>query len=160
MHAEITFIAKYFIVLSVFGAFVVWLKLEIRQKKQFIVLAIVGGILTLLLAKIGSHLFYNPRPFVVGHFVPYFAHGNDNGFPSDHTLLAAMLAFVSWRYSKKAGIGLLIIAIIIGLSRVVAGVHHVIDIIGSIVFAFIGVWLASQIINYAVKKQKTKIAVK
>lgn len=142
MHGIVTFFAKYFIVLSVLGALAVWLRHGKRQKIRFILLAIFGGIITLILAKIGSHVYYDTRPFVAGHFTPYFSHGADNGFPSDHTLLASFLAFLSWQYSRKAGIVLLVIAVLIGLSRVIAGVHHLTDVIGSIIFALIGVLIA------------------
>jgi len=153
MHEIITLIAEYFIVLSIIGTGLVWLKLTNEDKKRFIVLVIGGAIITLLLAKIGSKIFYNPRPFVVGHFTPYFQHGNDNGFPSDHTLLSSFLAFAALKYSKKTGYALLVIAILIGLSRVIAGVHHLIDIIGSILFALLGCTLAYYLIERFWPKQ-------
>jgi membrane-associated phospholipid phosphatase len=64
---------------------------------------------------------------------PLFAHSGDpNGFPSDHTLLASFLAFGVYRYSKKAGYALMVVAVLIGWARVAAHVHHAVDIIGSI----------------------------
>lgn len=148
MHSVVTFVAKYFIVLSVLGAGFIWWRLKNDEKKQFIAFAVLGAILTLILAKIGSHVHSDPRPFVVGHFTPYFPHGADNGFPSDHTLLASFLAFTVWRYHRRAGVYLLILAILIGLSRVIAGIHHVQDIVGSIVFALIGTWIAWKLIEH------------
>jgi len=153
MHAIVTFIAKYFIALSVIGICIVWLRLNMSNKKRFIVVAVIGAILTIVLAKLASKLYYDPRPFVAGHFTPYFSHGNDNGFPSDHTLFASFLAFLSWYYSKKAGLGLLIVALLIGLSRVVAGVHHLLDILGSMVFAFVGSWLAFYLVQKIAQKR-------
>lgn len=142
MHTLVILIAKYLIVVPVVVAGVVFLLQPRAEKKRFVFEAFLGAALAVLLAKIGSHLFYNPRPFVVGHFTPYFAHGSDNGFPSDHTLFSSYLAFLVWRYNRTAGMVLLAVAVAIGLSRVVAGVHHLIDIIGAIGFAFVGVWLA------------------
>jgi len=147
MHEVVTFIAKYFLVLSVIGAIWVWWRLTFNQKKQFIALAVAGAIFSLILAEIGKHLHSDPRPFVVGHFTPYFPHGNDNGFPSDHTLLTAFLAFTVWRYSKRAGWALLGVSVLVGLCRMIAGVHHLQDIIGSIIFAWIGVWLAWKFVD-------------
>lgn len=147
MHELVIIVAKYFIVLSVLGAVAVWLKLPRPDKKQFIVVALLGAVLSLVLAKIGSKLFYDPRPFVAGHFAPYFTHANDNGFPSDHTLFASFLAFVSWKYNRAAGAALLAVAILVGLSRCIAGVHHLADILGSIVFAAAGVCLAALIVR-------------
>lgn len=142
MHEIVIIIAKYFIVLAALVALYVWLKLERDQKKTFILEGLVGGLLALALAFIGSRLYHNPRPFVVGHFTPYFSHGNDNGFPSDHMLLTSVLAFLCLKYSKTWGWVLVILAILIGSSRVIAGVHHSIDIIGSAIFAAIGVAVA------------------
>lgn len=142
VHELVIVVAKYFVGLSVLGAFIVWLRLALPEKKQFIVFAIVAAALSLVLAKIGNKLYYDPRPFVAGHFTPYIPHAADNGFPSDHTLFASFLAFTSWRYSRKAGITLFALAILIGASRVIAGVHHWADIAGSIVAAAIGTTLA------------------
>jgi len=142
MHEIVILIAKYFIVLACLGALIVWLGLKTTDKKRFIIATIIGAIITLLLAKLSSKVFYDTRPFVAGHFTPYFSHGSDNGFPSDHTLFASFLAFLTWHYSKKTGQILLVIALLIGLSRVIAGVHHLIDIIGSVIFAYVGVKLA------------------
>ena len=151
MHEIVIIVAKYFIALAVLVTVVVWLKASRPEKKRFIVLALLGAIFSLVLAKVASKLYYDPRPFVTGHFTPYFSHSNDNGFPSDHTLLASFLAFTVWRFSRKAGIALLIIAILIGLSRVVAGVHHLLDIAGSLAFAFLGVWLGGLLVGRFIK---------
>ncbi len=147
MHEIVIVIAKYFIVLAALIALVVWLKLGKLAKQQFILIAFVGAILALIFAKTGSWLYYNPRPFVVGHFIPYFAHGNDNGFPSDHTLLASFIAYVVFKYNRKAGIALFALALAIGLSRVIAGVHHLIDIIGSCVFSLIAFYIANLLVS-------------
>lgn len=66
-----------------------FLKLEGSTRKKFIIIALSVGVLAVLIAKIGSWLYYNPRPFVVGDFPSYFYHPNNNGFPSDHTLFAS-----------------------------------------------------------------------
>ena len=147
MHEAVIVIAKYFIALSVLLTLYIWLKLSTPEKKRFLLLAILGAILSILLAKVGSKLYSDPRPFVTGHFTPYFAHANDNGFPSDHTLFASFLAFLTWHFSRKAGIALFVLALLIGLSRVIAGVHHLIDILGAVVFALVGVWLASLVVR-------------
>lgn len=148
MHQIDIIIAKYFIALSVIGAAIVWFRLRNRLRIEFILVAIAAAIISYILAKIGAHLFYDTRPFAAGHFTPYFSHGNDNGFPSDHTLFAGLLAFVCLHYSRRLGYGLLALAVLIGLSRVIAGVHHLIDIVGSLVFTFAGTWLAVRLVAY------------
>lgn len=138
MHGFITFIANYALVIPIFGLLIAWLLTDAKtKKKQFLMEALLGAVTIVLLAKIGSWLFYNPRPFIVGHFVPYFPHPNNNGFPSDHTLFTSYLAFLVLNYNRKLGAALLIVAILIGLARVIAGVHHLVDIVGA--FAISGI---------------------
>jgi undecaprenyl-diphosphatase len=147
MQPIITFIAQYFLLLSFAGAIFVWFNLKAADRKQFLLIGILGAVLALLLAKIGGMFYFDTRPFIAGNFSPYFDHTNSNGFPSDHTLLSSFLGFLVLRYHKAWGVALLILALIIGLSRVVAGVHHLQDIVGSFVFAGIAVWFVGMMIT-------------
>ena len=63
------------------------------------------------------------------HSTPLIAHGVDNGFPSDHTALAAAVAVVVLAWHRRTGALLLVLAALLGTSRVLAGVHHVPDVV-------------------------------
>lgn len=106
--------------------------------------AIPAGLFTYALGKLGSHFYFGPRPFVVEHFIPLVSHAPDNGFPSDHTLLASALAAVGMFWNRRLGVALWSIAIIVAASRVYVGVHHPIDVLGSMAFAIVAVsaWYA------------------
>jgi undecaprenyl-diphosphatase len=147
MHNVITLIAQDFIIVPIILALVVWVRLELQLKKNFVLVGIIGAVVTLALALIGSKLFNDPRPFVVGHFTPYFPHGADNGFPSDHTLLGSLLAFLTYKYNRTLGTLALIIALAVGIARVFAGIHHMGDIIGAVAFAAIGIVVGSLIVD-------------
>lgn len=155
MHELVIIIAKYFVLISIIMTAYVWWKLPtFSEKKRFVAEAILAAALSLVIAKIGSKLYNDPRPFVVGHFTPYFSHANDNGFPSDHTLFTSFMAFLVWRYNRAFGYGLLVIAALVGLSRVIAGVHHLVDIIGAFVCSLIGVALAAVIVKAVLGRKK------
>ncbi len=129
-----TLVAKYAIGIPVIIALIVFVRLkEKRARIEFAILIAVGGALSLALAKLGSQLINDPRPFVVGHFTPLVPHASDNGFPSDHTLLASFLGYAIVPFSRKIGILTLAVAACIGLSRVAVGVHHLEDILGSFI---------------------------
>jgi undecaprenyl-diphosphatase len=134
--------AKYLFLVSAVIAIVYFWKYEKRAWKRTILFTGVALILTYILGHITGHFFYNARPFVADNFTPLIPHAPDNGFPSDHTLLAAGIAAVFLYLDRKAAIYLWIIAIIVGISRVYVGVHHPLDIIGSICFALIGTFIA------------------
>ena len=131
------FAAQYLVILSilVLGAYFVS-----QPRASWIPLAwfaIPAGLLILLLGVIGNYVFFDPRPFVVGHFTPLIQHAPDNGFPSDHTLLASSFAAVGMFWHKWLGLALWLIAIVVAVARVYVGVHHPIDVIASMVFALI-----------------------
>jgi membrane-associated phospholipid phosphatase len=134
MDDLITFIAKYFILIPIFVAIYIFLKLSIKKRQEMLIMLFCVGVLSIIFAKIGSHIYNDPRPYIKDGTAALFAHGNDpNGFPSDHTLLASFLGFVTLYYSRKLGVILLIVAALIGWARVAAHVHHLVDIIGSFV---------------------------
>ena len=139
MHGVVVFIAKYFIFLSLLIAAVFWLRASTREKIALGWRVVVGGAIAEGLAQVAGRVYYDTRPFVSEHVVPYFAHAPDNGFPSDLALAASFLGFVILLYSRSTGSLLLVIAVLIGWARVVSRIHHPIDVIGSFVIACISV---------------------
>ncbi len=139
MNAFFVFSAKYLFVLSILilGAYFFFRKWP--AQKRMALFAVPAGLLTYLLGLIGNRLYYNPRPFVVGHFIPLIAHVADNGFPSDHTLLVSSLAAVGTYWNKWLGITLWVIAILVAISRVYVGLHHPIDVVASMCIAIAAV---------------------
>ncbi|EKD43534.1 MAG: Bacitracin transport permease protein BCRC [uncultured bacterium] len=135
MNTIIIFGAKYLIIFIVLIAGIYFFKLEKQKKKEMAVFAIITLPIIFLLSRLAGKLYFNPRPFVVGNFLPLIAHGSDNGFPSDHTLLSTAVAVVVYLYNKKIGIILGLLATLVGLARVASGVHHLADIFGSIMIA-------------------------
>jgi undecaprenyl-diphosphatase len=154
MDPIISFVAKYFILVPVAAVVYILLSLKGRKRKEFLILLLASGILGLLFAKIASHLYYDPRPYIKDGVMPLFAHSGDpNGFPSDHTLFSAFVGFAALSYSKKIGSGLLIVAALIGWARVAAGVHHFVDVIGSFVLTGIAYLIVSSLMKNRRKHQ-------
>lgn len=135
MDSLIIFGAEYLYLLIVVVALFYLVLIEKRRSSEVIVAALIALPLTYIVAKVLSLLYFDPRPFVVGNFVPLLSHAPDNGFPSDHTLLSAAIAAVIFVFERRLGAALFAIALLVGLSRVAAGIHHVTDIIGSLAIA-------------------------
>lgn len=137
MNALFIFGAKYLYLVAIIVAILYFLRQPREIKKKIIILGLVSLPTMYIVAKLIGFLYYDPRPFVVGNFAPLIPHADDNGFPSDHTLLLAAIASVIYPFSKKISILFWMIALTVGFSRVFAGVHHIADIIGSIIIAMI-----------------------
>lgn len=139
MDALIVFGAKYLIWIEAVAA-LVWL-LRAHNRTRTAVFAALSLALSYLAGKAASLLWYNPRPFVEGNFAPLIAHAANNGFPSDHMLFAAAMAATVTYFDRRWGAVLWIMAILVGLARVLAGLHHVTDIAASAVIAVIAVMI-------------------
>lgn len=140
MDSLIIFGAKELYAVIIVAAIVYFFRQPKELRWKIALSAVIALPLTYLLAKLGSILYYNPRPFVVGDFTPLIPHSADNGFPSDHMLISSAIASVVFFFNRKLGSALLFIAFLVGVSRMLAGIHHLVDIIGSLAFAFLATW--------------------
>ncbi len=87
---------------------------------------------------IGS-IYFHPRPFALGIGTQLIEHSNDSSFPSDHTtvLLSLSLYLIYNKETKKEGIILTIVSILVGIARIMCGVHFPYDIVGSTIIAIV-----------------------
>ncbi|HTK33003.1 MAG TPA: phosphatase PAP2 family protein [Candidatus Paceibacterota bacterium] len=152
MNILYIFLAKYFFILSPLILGIYFMYLPLSSKKKMAIFALTALIFTYILGVAAGYLYFDPRPFVVGHFAPLIPHAPDNGFPSDHALFVSGLAMVGLYWSRRLGIALWIIAILVSIGRVLVGVHHFVDVAGSMLIAIIGVSL----MYYTIKNINTK----
>jgi undecaprenyl-diphosphatase len=139
--------AKYLFIVIAGIAFVYFLKQPRSHQKRILMFAALTLPVTFILSKIGALLYNDPRPFVAGHFIPLIPHEPDNGFPSDHVLLCASIAAVIYPSSKSLSLILWALTLLVGISRVLTGLHHSVDVIGSIMLAIVVAAIVYRIIN-------------
>lgn len=144
LDCVIVFFAVYFpfVVLIVAGIFLLMhhevLKAEapfvvlMEKKKEFLALFISASFayVTATLLKI---LFGTPRPFEALSQVSSLFLEKGHAFPSGHAAVFSAIAFTIFFTHKRAGYVFLFSALLIGLARIVAGVHFPIDILGGFV---------------------------
>ena len=154
MNTLIVFGAKYlFLVIPVINLWV-WWQLPKERRLSFAVQVISAGVLALILAKVSGHFISSPRPYIAQHLTPLIAASTDNGFPSDHTLLSATLALLVFMVRRPIGAVLLVLALCVGVTRVLALVHSPIDIVGSFGIALVAVLLSSLIASQRNQREK------
>ena len=113
-----------------------WLAVVARQQAR-LTLATTGhvvvlGVLAYLLAKVLGHLIADPRPYLVDHVRPLIPVAHDNGFPSDHTLLAAVLTASLWWIDRRLLLAFAVGTVLVLLGRLGIAAHHTIDVLGSV----------------------------
>ena len=153
MNNLIIFSAKYLYIVEVALLVLCWMVLPKNRRRALLILSVIYLPLVYVVAKVGGILYVDPRPFVVGHFAPLIPHAMDNGFPSDHMLLGSAIASIIFVYNRKWGTVAWVVAFVVGASRVFAGIHHWIDIVGSVVIAVVMMWIVN---HYLIPRQIKK----
>lgn len=159
----IVFAAAYLIFIVALLAAYVWWRLPGRLRLRVVLQAVLGIALAYVLAKIAGAIHPDVRPFAAQHFAPLVPSATDNGFPSDHTTFAMLAALTILPYAKRWGIALAVLAFIVGIGRVGAGVHSWQDIFGGVAVAAIAAasayygvkWFSSKKIPTSQKKNRT-----
>jgi undecaprenyl-diphosphatase len=69
--------------------------------------------------------------------VPLFLHGGMDSFPSGHAMFFGALAMSLFFVHKRMGYLYFVVALIVGLARIAAGVHFPVDIFVSYILGII-----------------------
>ncbi len=93
--------------------------------------------LAYFIAHILKNIIHTDRPFVALQNIQSLFTETDYAFPSGHSTTIAALAFAVYFRNKYLGLLCIGIALLIGLARVMAGVHFPIDIIGGFAIGFL-----------------------
>lgn len=153
MDNLIVWTAQYllYVMCAVFA--LVWLAGENnRGRLELLLQAVIGLICCGIFIYVAGKLHDDPRPFVQNpSLTPLFSHAADNGFPSDHSVAAGLIATLILLRHRITGAVLWLFAAGIAASRVAAHVHHVQDVVAGLVLgvvaAAIGVLLARLILD-------------
>lgn len=135
------FCAKYLFLVSLGIGGVFFLKASRDEQRSMAMFGVASLALMYLALLLSAQLYTDPRPFVVGHFVPLISHSPDNGFPSDHVLLVSAVAALISVFHRRLGIVLWGIVVLVAVSRVYVGVHHVVDVLASMGIATLVTYL-------------------
>lgn len=146
MPADLTiFAAQYLIYIDAAFAAVAIAFILYRQPRtawlRWAVAIAVTLVLGYVLAQVGAAVYNDPRPFSQDHVKPLIPHAADNGFPSDHGLLAAAIVAAFLLLDLRYIAVFVVLGVLVDWARVGAGIHHVIDVVGSAAFVAIGLMI-------------------
>lgn len=82
-------------------------------------------------------LINRERPYERYHIRPVKKHKKGKSFPSRHSASAFMIAFIMLDVNTGLGHILMICAIIVGLSRILGGLHYISDVLAGFLFSLI-----------------------
>lgn len=106
---------------------------EFIKKWKEICLVFFSGVLAWGIAFVLKILIHTYRPFIVFPNVHSLFSETGYAFPSGHATFFSALAVSIFLSHKKAGYLFMLFAFLIGVARIIAGVHFPIDILGGFV---------------------------
>lgn len=98
-------------------------------------------VLAFAASRVLGHVISDPRPYIVEHVRPLIALSHDNGFPSDHTLLAAALTAGLYWFDRRLVPFFALGTLLVLLGRLGVAAHHTLDVAGSVVIVAIAALL-------------------
>ncbi|OGI72247.1 hypothetical protein A3J61_02045 [Candidatus Nomurabacteria bacterium RIFCSPHIGHO2_02_FULL_38_15] len=127
--------------------------LRTRQKIKELVILLGSTAVAWLFVLVVKNIFVNPRPFLVyPEIQTLFIYGSDDSFPSGHATFYGALAVSIFAYHRRAGIVFAIGAVLIGLARIIAGVHFPLDVLMGFIFG----GSVSVLVYYTIRKLSVK----
>ncbi|HEY8742778.1 MAG TPA: phosphatase PAP2 family protein [Chloroflexota bacterium] len=112
-----------------------WLLVAFRQRWRITLASVLQTVLlfglSYVAAKLLSHVIFDQRPYLLQHIQPLIPLAQDNGFPSDHTLLAWALALSLIWLAPAAVWPFVVGAVLVMLGRLGVAAHHTLDVAGS-----------------------------
>lgn len=105
--------------------------------RRMVVQALVSAFVAFGIGSVLGHLFYRDRPFVTHHVHQMIDHAANASFPSNHSIGSFVIAFSIFLCRKKDGAFWLLLAALIGFSRIWNGVHYPTDVISGAIIAIV-----------------------
>jgi undecaprenyl-diphosphatase len=110
--------------------------------RKAVLLAIASVSVALLINQIIGHIYFRPRPYIDHQVTLLLTKSADPSFPSDHATGSFALAFsILLFYRRPVGYCMIVLAALLGLSRIYVGTHYPLDVLGGILTAACGVFI-------------------
>ncbi len=126
-----------------------WLVAVIRRRATLTAVVagriVVLGVVAFLMAKVLGHVIIDPRPYLLTHTQPLIPTAHDNGFPSDHTLLAAFLMASLWWIDRRVVPAFAVAALLVAVGRLGIDAHHTLDVVGSMAITIVAALVAGAV---------------
>jgi undecaprenyl-diphosphatase len=152
VDSVIAFAAQYLLFVMVAAFAVFWLfGVDRAGKLRLGGAAVIGLVVAVVFLVAAGKLHGDPRPFVQNpRLHPLFPHGRDNGFPSDHSIAAGLIAGLVLFWSRLWGAVFVLAAFCVAAARVAAHVHHVQDVVAGLMLggiaAVVGYYAAGAVL--------------
>lgn len=121
---------------------------RLQEIVLYILVFVSAFIARFVVAELIRLFYHHLRPFVALHFIPLLGHETSYSFPSGHTIFFFSVATALLFVNKRLAYATYLLGFVVGIARVVAGVHYPSDIVGGIVLGVLSGYMFYQILYY------------
>lgn len=114
------------------------------------------GIIAWTIAAIAKDIFLVPRPYMTLAIEPLFRLGTLDSFPSGHATFFAAVSVAVYHYHRNLGALFVLATVLIGLARIIAGVHYPFDILAGFILGGGGAILMVRLLAPWQRKNKIR----
>ncbi|PEZ69312.1 undecaprenyl-diphosphatase [Bacillus sp. AFS017274] len=140
------FIAEYMIFFLLL-AVLMFLFSRRNKNRIMVICAFITLVISELLAKIAGQFHSNNQPFAelpnVNRLVEKAV---NNSFPSDHTIIFFSFCITFWLFKRGWGILWVILAVLVGISRIWVGVHYPADVLVGAIISIVSATIVCKIV--------------
>ncbi|MEH7012316.1 undecaprenyl-diphosphatase [Neobacillus niacini] len=135
------FIAEYMVVFLAMVVFTFWFTRK-HKNRIMVICGSITFVVAEIIGKVAGKIHSNHQPFAeLSNVNKLIEKAVDNSFPSDHTILFFSFCVTFWLFRGGRGFIWVLLAFLVGISRIWVGVHYPADILVgamiSIVSAFV-----------------------
>lgn len=134
--ATLSLFISYQLIYIVLACLLFWAIFFAKKKMYFFSIFVLTSFSAWLLARSIKFIFQIERPFLSLNINPLYAE-TGYSFPSEHMTVFSSLAIVVFFLNQKLGILLIFFAIIVGLTRLIIGVHYPSDILVGFILGYL-----------------------
>ena len=130
------FLAQYLTYVAVLVVPYLWL----RREKHDLIRILVTIVVAFAVSEALKTFLSVPRPFVAENFQPLIEVAQRDfygSFPSGHTTFLAALGSAVFFTEKFPGTLILLLAVAVGVGRIMVGVHYPVDILGGFIIGVV-----------------------
>ena len=136
LNPVFSFIAEYMVLILALGVVIIWFTRD-KNNRIMILCATITFICAFTIGKISGQFHSNYQPFVeLSDVNKLIEKEKDNSFPSDHTILFFSYCISFWLFKRGWSILWIMLAFLVGISRIWVGVHYPLDVIAGILISF------------------------
>ena len=119
-----------------------------RRRYQYAIVGAVFGVAVCNLSiELLNDLYFRPRPFVGNEIDMLFYRPTDSSFPANSAAAAFAFAVPVWLAHRRLGTLMLAAGALFAFSRVYAGVHYPLDVIGGAAIGTAGAVIGTYILR-------------